>query len=173
MPAMISQGSVRREPNTPDTDELPRFAVTRRVNFTPQQIFAVVADVASYKEFLPLVERSTVRNRRPAVDDYESFSADLVIGYKKMGIHEAFSSQVETSFANLSVNAVSSGKAVKKLVSSWQIAAVDDGKSDITFAVDYEMKNHLLQMLLSGIFDHAARKVMSAFEARAERIYNT
>jgi coenzyme Q-binding protein COQ10 len=151
---------------------LPRFTVTRRVNFKPQQIFAVVADVASYKEYLPLVERSTVRNRKPAVDEYESFNADLVIGYKKMGIHESFSSQVETSLANLSVNAVSSGKAVKKLISSWQITAVEDNKSDITFAVEYEMKSHLLQMLLSGMFDHAAKKVMGAFEARAEKLYN-
>ena len=104
---------------------MPRFTATRRVNFSPQQIFKVVADVGSYKEFLPLVERSTVRNRKPAVDEYESFSADLVIGYKKMGIHESFTSQVETSIVNLSVNAVSSGKAVKKLISSWQITAVE------------------------------------------------
>ena len=173
MRATISPDSVRHGPITPDTDELPRFTVTRRVNFPPQQIFAVVADVGSYKEFLPLVERSTVRNRKPAADDYESFSADLVIGYRKMGIHESFSSQVETSLENLSVNAVSSGKAVKKLISSWQIVAVDDNKSDITFAVDYEMKSHLLQILLSGMFDHAAKKVMGAFEARAEKLYST
>jgi coenzyme Q-binding protein COQ10 len=170
---MISPGCAQRGPNIPDTDELPRFTVTRRVNFKPQQIFAVVADVGSYKEYLPLVERSTVRNRKPAVDEYESFSADLVIGYKKMGIHESFTSQVETSLLNLSVNAVSSGRAVKKLISSWQITAVEDNKSDITFAVDYEMKSHLLQMLLSGMFDHAAKKVMGAFEARAEKLYNT
>jgi coenzyme Q-binding protein COQ10 len=173
MPAMILPDSAQRGSNTLDTDELPRFTVTRRVSFSSQQLFAVVADVGSYKEFLPLVERSTVRNRKPAVDEYESFSADLVIGYKKMGIHESFSSEVETSLPNLSVNAVSSGKAVKKLISSWQITAVEDNKSDITFAVDYEMKSHLLQMMLGGVFDHAARKVMSAFEARAEKLYNS
>jgi len=173
MRATISPDFVQHGSNTPDTDELPRFIATRRVNFSPQQIFEVVADVGSYKDFLPLVERSTVRNRKPAVDEYESFSADLVIGYKKMGIHESFSSQVETSLANLSVNAISSGKAVKKLISSWQITAVEGNKSDITFAVDYEMNSHLLQMLLSGIFDHAAKSVMGAFEARAEKLYNS
>ena len=114
-----------------------------------------------------------MRNRKPAVDGNESFSADLVIGYKKMGIQESFSSQVETSLANLSVNAVSSGKAVKKLISSWQITAVEDDKSEITFAVDYEMKSPMLQMLMKGMFDHAAKKVMSAFEARAEKLYNS
>jgi ribosome-associated toxin RatA of RatAB toxin-antitoxin module len=39
--------------------------------------------------------------------------------------------------------------------------------------VDYELKSHLLQMLLSGMFDHAAKKVMAAFEARAEKLYNS
>jgi len=35
------------------------------------------------------------------------------------------------------------------------------------------MKSHLLQMLLSGMFDHAAKKVMGAFETRAEKLYNS
>lgn len=152
---------------------MPKFSTTRRVDFTPQQIFAVVADVGSYKEFLPLVERSTVRNRQPAIDGSENFGADLLIGYKKMGIHETFSSQVQTNFKDLSVSTVSSGNAVKKLVSSWKIAPLEDSKSEITFAVDYEMKSPMLQMIMKGMFDSAARKIMSAFEARAAKLYKS
>jgi len=152
---------------------LPKFSTTHRVDFTPQQIFAVVADVGRYKEFLPLVERSTVRNHKPAIDGNENFGADLLVGYRKMGIQETFSSQVQTSLKDFSVNAVSSGNAVKKLISSWHIAAVGDGKSDITFAVDYEMKSPMLQMLMKGMFDMAARKIMSAFEARAVKLYKS
>jgi coenzyme Q-binding protein COQ10 len=152
---------------------LPKFSTTHRVDFTPQQIFAVIADVGSYKEFLPLVERSTVRNRKPPIDGNEYFGADLIVGYKKMGIQETFSSQVQTSIKDLSVSAVSSGDAVKKLISSWKIAAVEDGKSEITFAVDYEMKSPMLQMIMKGMFDSAARKIMGAFEARATKLYRS
>jgi len=152
---------------------VPQFSATRRVDFSPQQIFAVVADVGSYKEFLPLVERSTVRNRKPAVDGNESFGADLLVGYRKMGIHETFSSQVQANSKDLSVNAVSTGNAINKLISSWKIAAVEDGKSEITFAVDYEMKNPMLQMLMKGMFDMAARKIMNAFEDRAGKLYRS
>ena len=152
---------------------MPKFSTTHRVDFTPQQIFAVVADVGSYKEFLPLVERSTVRNRKPAVDGNENFGADLLVGYKKMGIQKSFSSQVKTSLKDLSVSAVSSGNAVKKLISSWQIAAAEDGKSEITFAVDYEMKSPMLQMVMKGMFDSAARKIMRAFKSRAEKLYKS
>jgi coenzyme Q-binding protein COQ10 len=152
---------------------LPKFSKTHRIDFTPQQIFAVVADVGSYKEFLPLVERSTVRSRKPAVDGNENFGADLLVGYKKMGIQETFSSQVQISLKDLSVNAVSSGNAVKKLISSWKIAAIEDGKSEITFAVDYEMKSPMLQMIMKGMFDSAARKILNAFEARAAKLYKS
>ena len=152
---------------------MPKFSTTHRVDFTPQQIFAVVADVGSYKEFLPLVVRSTVRNRKPAVDGNENFGADLLVGYKKMGIQEIFSSQVQTSFKDMTVNTISTGNAVKKLISSWKIAAVEDGKSEIIFAVDYEMKSPMLQMIMRGMFDPAAQKIMSAFEARAEKLYKS
>lgn len=152
---------------------MPKFSTTRRVDFNPQQIFAVIADVGSYKEFLPLVEHSTVRNRQPAIDGNENFGADILVGYRKMGIHETFSSQVQTSLKDLSVNAISSGHAIKKLISSWQIAAVGEGKSEITFAVDYEMKSPMLQMIMKGMFDSAARKIMGAFEARAAKLYKS
>lgn len=152
---------------------MPKFSASHRVNFTPQQIFAVVSDVGSYKDFLPLVERSTVRSRKPAVDGIENFGADLVVGYNKMGIQEPFSSQVQTSLKDLSVSAVSSGKAVKKLISSWKIAAVEDGRSEITFTVDYEMNSPMLQMLMKGMFDTVARKIMNAFEVRAGKLYGS
>ncbi len=152
---------------------MPRYSVTRRMEFRPAQVFAVVADVANYKHFLPLVERSTVRSRKSAEDGCESFSADLVVAYHKMRIQEEFSSHVETNLPKLLVTATSSGSAVKKLNSTWEITGVADGASDIAFTVEYEMKSPMLQMLLSGMFDSAVRKIMSAFEARVRELYGT
>ena len=151
---------------------MPQFSITRRMEFSPPQVFAVVADVASYKEFLPLVERSTVRNRQPAEAGHESFSADLIVAYDKLRIREEFASHVETSLSKLFVRAASSGKAVKRLNSTWQIAGAADHGSDITFTVDYEMKNPMLQVLLGGMFDTVARKIIGAFEARAKALYS-
>ena len=54
------------------------------MDFPPGQVFAVVADVAKYKEFIPLVERSTVRNSKPGDMGCQSFSADLVVAFKKL-----------------------------------------------------------------------------------------
>jgi coenzyme Q-binding protein COQ10 len=172
MRARTLRGYGRRAQKAPDTDQLPKFSVTRRVEFSPEQIYAVVADVASYKEFLPLVERSTVRGRKPTVDGIEKFSADLVVAYHPLRIQEEFSSQVEADANKRLVTTVSSGAAVKKLHGSWQIEGVGSNSSDIHFSVDYEMKSMMLQMLISGMFDSAVRKIMNAFEARAAKLYS-
>jgi coenzyme Q-binding protein COQ10 len=150
---------------------LPKFSVTRRVEFSPEQIYAVVSDVGSYKDFLPLIERSTVRGRKPTVDGIEKFSADLVVAYHPLRIQEEFSSQVEADANKLLVTTVSTGAAVKKLLGSWQIEGLGPNSSDIHFNIDYEMKSMMLQMLMGGMFDSAVRKIMNAFESRAEKLY--
>ncbi len=40
-----------------------KFQTTRRVPFSAEQMFAVVADVERYPEFLPLCESLDVRSR--------------------------------------------------------------------------------------------------------------
>ena len=42
---------------------MPTFRTTRTVKHTPDQMFALVADVERYPEFLPLCEDLRVRRR--------------------------------------------------------------------------------------------------------------
>jgi coenzyme Q-binding protein COQ10 len=143
------------------------------MNFPPGQVFAVVADVAKYKEFIPLVERSSVRNSKPGAVGCQSFSADLVVAFKKLGIEEEFASQVETNLPKLSIVTVSAGNALKMLNSTWQITKVSEASCDITFTVDYELKNPMMQMMLGGMFGSAVQKIMAAFEGRVASLYGS
>jgi len=43
---------------------MPKFEATRHVSHTPQQMFALVADVEAYPQFLPLCEALTVARAR-------------------------------------------------------------------------------------------------------------
>jgi coenzyme Q-binding protein COQ10 len=52
---------------------VPNFSVTRSVPYAAEQVFAIARDVARYKEFLPLVKRSIVRNVTTQEDGRESF----------------------------------------------------------------------------------------------------
>ncbi|MGQ0484854.1 MAG: type II toxin-antitoxin system RatA family toxin [Hyphomicrobiales bacterium] len=150
---------------------MTKFNVTRRVPYNADQIFAIAVDVGAYREFLPLVTRSTVRNRKPKPGGGETFDAALTIAYKKLNISETLASRVEIDPANRTVKAHCEEGPVKFLDSEWRIAAAGDNESDIQFSVDYTLKSRSLQFLLSGMFDLMVRRIMKAFEQRAHKLY--
>ena len=150
---------------------MPKFNVSRSVPYTAEQVFAIARDVASYKEFLPLVKRSVVRGAKTDAQGIENFEGDLTVAYDKLRIEEVMTSRVTVDPEALTVTARSDQGPVKQLVSEWKIVATGTNRCDITFTVDYTLKSKMLQMVLSGMFDMAVRKVMSAFEERARVLY--
>ncbi len=150
---------------------MPNFSVSRSVPYTADQVFAIARDVARYKEFLPLVKRSIVRGAKTDEQGHEHFEGELTVAYDKLRIEEVMTSRVTVDPAALTVTARSDQGPVKHLVSEWKIVPAGDNRCDINFTVDYTLKSKMLQMVLSGMFDMAVRKVMSAFEERARALY--
>jgi coenzyme Q-binding protein COQ10 len=150
---------------------MTKFTVTRRVPFRADQIYAIAVDVAAYKEFVPLLTGSSVRNRQTLPGGGEIFDAALAISYKKLNISETLTCHVVADPANRTVTAQSEEGPVKSLHSEWRIVAAGDRECDIQFTVDYTMKSRSLQFLLSGMFDLMVRRIMSAFEQRARKLY--
>jgi coenzyme Q-binding protein COQ10 len=150
---------------------MTKYNVTRHVNYSADQIYAIAADVPSYHDFIPLVRLSTVRNWKRHDDGTETFDANLLITYRKLGIRESFTSKVVADPVNRVVRSTGSGGAVKALTSVWKITPSPGGGADIEYSVDFTMSSRPMQFLLSGMFDLAVRKVMAAFEERARMLY--
>lgn len=150
---------------------MPKFSVSRSVPYTAEQVFAIARDVARYKEFLPLVKRSIVRGAKTDAQGLEHFEGELTVAYDKLRIEEVMTSRVTVDPQALTVTARSDQGPVKHLVSEWKIVPTGDNRCDINFTVDYTLKSKMLQVVLSGMFDMAVRKVMSAFEERARALY--
>ena len=150
---------------------MPKFNVTRSVPYSAEQVFAIARDVKHYRDFLPLVKRSVVRNVRDLGDGREAFEGELTIAYKKLSIEEVMTSNVTVDPAKLTVTAESSQGPVKRLVSEWKIVPLGENLSEISFSVDYELRSRTLQFVLSGMFDMAVRRIMTAFEDRARELY--
>ncbi|MCA3575200.1 MAG: type II toxin-antitoxin system RatA family toxin [Aestuariivirga sp.] len=150
---------------------MPQFSVSRSVPYTAEQVFAIARDVARYREFLPLVRRSLVRNVRTGQDGRESFEGELTVAYEKLRVEEVMTSDVVVDPEALTVTARSDKGPVKHLVSEWKIVPTGKNRCDIAFSVDYQLRSRTLQFLFSGMFDLAVRKVMTAFEERAQALY--
>ncbi|MEO7826601.1 MAG: SRPBCC family protein, partial [Allosphingosinicella sp.] len=66
---------------------MPRHTETRRMPYTPEQMFDLVADVKRYQEFLPWVAATRVRRNSET-----EMVADLVVGFS--ALKETFTSRV-------------------------------------------------------------------------------
>ncbi len=150
---------------------MPHYNVTRRVAYPAANIYAIIADVGAYGAFLPLCQGARVWNERTSDDGIRQFEAELLIVYDKLGFRERLLSEVTCDPGRLSVRSLSNRGPVRHIDNRWRVHAVTDRSCDIEFSIDYQMSSRVLQFALSNAFDLAVRKIMRAFEHRAEALY--
>ncbi len=146
---------------------MPTQGEKKILPYSAQQMYDLVADVASYPKFLPWTAAARIRSRTQ-VDDHEVMEADLVISFKVF--RERFGSRVTLHKDAKKIDTEYLDGPFKYLVSNWKFTDVDDG-CEVDFFVDFEFKNAVLQKLIGVVFDMAMRKTMASFEARAKDLY--
>jgi coenzyme Q-binding protein COQ10 len=145
------------------------FHTSRRVGFPPEHLFAIVADVAQYPDFLPLCTGAKVWGRQEMEDGRFQFCASLDIEYPKLRLKEAFVSRVVADPRQLAIRATSNEGPVKHIDNRWLFTQAQGG-CDIDFQLDYQMSSRLLHMAVGSVFDVAVRRIMTAFEERARQL---
>ena len=142
---------------------MPRHTETRRLPYTPEQLFDLVADVGSYAEFLPWVAAVRVRS-----DSATEMVADLVVGFK--ALREKFTSRVVKRRPHeIHVDYVEC--TLKYLRNDWKFTPDGEGGTLVDFCVDFAFRNRLFEALAGQMFDAALRKMIGAFEGRAAALY--
>ncbi|MEL6871221.1 MAG: type II toxin-antitoxin system RatA family toxin [Pseudomonadota bacterium] len=147
---------------------MKRFKIRRKVKFSAQQMYALVADVDSYPEFLPLCESMRVRGRR-TTENGEVLIADMTMGYK--AIRETISSQVTLTPSEPLVTVQYLEGPFSQMENRWRFLPADDGGCEVEFYMAYSVRNPMLSFLVSQLFDKAFRRFAHAFEARAKTVY--
>ncbi len=131
-------------------------------------MFALVADVERYPEFLPLCEALHVRSRKQQ-DGKMLLLADMTVGYK--AIRETFTSQVLLKPAERIIDVKYIDGPFRYLVNQWRFEPEGEGACAVHFDIDYEFKSRILGALMGAMFDRAFRMFAEAFEKRADAIY--
>jgi coenzyme Q-binding protein COQ10 len=148
---------------------MPAHKERRPLPWTAEQMYGLVADVARYPEFLPWTSAARIRSRTPRPDGSEAIEADLVISFKVF--RERFGSRVILFPAERRIETDYLDGPFRHMHSHWQFADLPGGGCEVDFAVDFEFRNALLQAVIGVVFDEAMRRVVRAFEARAEALY--
>ena len=143
---------------------MPTHAEKRIVPYSPDQMYALVADVETYPDFLPWCVGARIKKREGSV-----FFADLMIGYKL--IRERFTSRVELHPEDRRIDVTYTDGPFRYLNNHWVFVAQEQGGCLIDFYVDFEFKNLVLQRVMGLFFNEAVRRMVQAFEDRAKALY--
>lgn len=146
---------------------MPTHSETRHLPYTAQQMYDLVADVASYPEFLPWCAAARIRARTQH-GDAEVMDADLVISFKVF--RERFGSRVTLYPARKSIDTEYLDGPFRYMKSTWDFADADGG-CEVRFFVDFEFKNAVLQGIIGVVFNEAMQRIVRAFERRAAALY--
>ncbi len=141
---------------------MPGIHEIRRLPHSAEQMFDLVADVARYAEFLPWVVATRVRSN----SDREMV-ADLVVGF--MALREKFTSRVMKDRPGAITVHYLDGP-MRDLENSWRFRALETG-CEVEFKVNFTFRNPLFERLAGSYFDQAFRRMVAAFEARAQVLY--
>lgn len=147
---------------------MPSHSETRTLRYSADQMYGLVADVASYPKFLPWTAAARVRSVTPQPDGSEVMEADLVISFKVF--RERFTSRVVLWPEDHRIETEYLDGPFKYLKSNWRFHDVDGG-CEVAFDVDFAFKNRLLQSAADLFFFEAMKRIVRAFEERADDLH--
>ncbi|MBU0824805.1 MAG: type II toxin-antitoxin system RatA family toxin [Alphaproteobacteria bacterium] len=142
---------------------MPRHHETRVLPYSDEQMFALVTDIERYPEFLPWVIALRIRS-----DSEHEAVADMIVGFK--GLRESFSCRVHKDRPRAVTVSYIDGP-MRHLSNEWQFAPVEGGGCRVDFMVDFAFRSRMFEALAGQMFDKALRKMIAAFETRADDLY--
>lgn len=146
---------------------MPTHQETKRLPYTARQMYDLVADVANYPKFLPWNAAARIRSRTP-IPGGEVLEADLVISFKVF--RERFGSRVTLWPERQRIDTEYLDGPFRHLKSFWEFRDAEGG-CDVTFFVDFEFRNAILQAVIGVVFNDAMQRIVRAFERRAAELY--
>jgi len=147
---------------------MPKLDKKHIVNHTAKDMFDLVCDVENYPKFVPLCQSLNVKSRKER-DGKILMMADMTMAYKMLS--ETFTTQVLMNEETLTIDVKYIDGPFKHLDNQWKFKDLEDGKCEVSFLLDYELRSKMLAMAAGAVFDMAFGKFVDAFEARADEVY--
>lgn len=138
----------------------------RVLGYSPEQLFAVVAAVDLYEDFLPWCQRSEILRRNPD----GSIDAELEIGFKFLV--ESYVSHVELEKPKYIKTTATQGVLFDHLVNIWEFnPGPAQGTCDLHFLVDFKFQSPLYGQMTNMFFKEVVSRLVSSFNDRCRIIY--
>jgi ribosome-associated toxin RatA of RatAB toxin-antitoxin module len=133
------------------------------VPYTPEQMYALVADIERYPEFVPWLKSATVMERNGS-----EVVAQLEL--ERAGLRERFTTRnVLLEAEKIEMNLIAG--PFKRLTGAWTFSALADRGTRIGLAMTFELANPIMSMVLGKVFEQSCNQLVDAFVRRAQNVY--
>ena len=146
---------------------MPQASVKRLIEADKQKLIELVLDIEKYKDFIPYCLDSKVYERNDKGDKI-FIVADLTIG--KGIFKDTYKSDVKYNKLNNTIYVTNIDGPLKYLENVWKFTEKDNF-TEVSFDVDFELKNKFLNILMTKSFNYGLNKIADAFQNRAEELF--
>ena len=147
---------------------MPQASVKRLIEADKQKLIELVLDIEKYKDFIPYCLDSKVYERNDKGDKI-FIVADLTIG--KGIFKDTYKSDVVFNKKKDSIFVKNIDGPLNHLSNNWIFTDKKDGMTEVTFDIDFEIKNKFLNSLMVVSFQFGLEKIADAFQKRAEELF--
>jgi coenzyme Q-binding protein COQ10 len=146
---------------------MPSHSESRVVPFSAAQMFAIVADVERYPEFVPwCVGLRILKNE--TVGPREVLLCETIVGFK--GLREKYTSRATLIARDHCIDVEQVSGVFRKMETQWRFTPVTEKSCRVDFAIAFEFKSRVLGTIASGAFALVINQMSHAFEARAKKL---
>jgi len=147
---------------------MPKASVKRSIQCKKEQLIDLVLDIEQYPIFVPFCLGAKIHERRDH-GDLILIVADLTIG--KGLFKDTYRSDVKFNKKKDSINVTNLDGPLKYLKNKWYFKE-ENKITEVSFDVDFELKNHFLNIIMAKTFQLGLDKIADAFQKRAVDLFN-
>jgi coenzyme Q-binding protein COQ10 len=147
---------------------MPKASVKRSIECKKDQLIDLVLDIEKYPTFLPFCLDAKVHERKEQ-NDLLLIVADLTIG--KGPFKDTYKSDVKFNKKEDSIYVTNLDGPLKHLINNWYFKE-DNKFTEVSFDINFELKNHFLNIVMTKSFQYGLDKIADAFQKRAEELFN-
>jgi coenzyme Q-binding protein COQ10 len=139
---------------------------SRVVPYTADLMFAIVADVEKYPEFLPWVSALHIVGREQ-VKGRDVLRAAMTVGFRSF--RESYTSRVVLDPAGRAIDVVQTEGPFRNLENHWRFTPEGD-RCKVDFSIAFEFRNPILNAVAGAAFGRVMLRTTDAFLDRARAL---
>ena len=149
---------------------MPKASVKRLIECEKKDLIELVLDIEKYPEFVPFCfDAKIYENKQDG--DLQKIIADLTIG--KGPFKDTYKSDVAFNKKTDSIYVKNIEGPLNHLTNNWTFSDKNNGITEVTFDIDFEIKNKFLNSLMVVSFQFGLEKIADAFQKRAEQLFSS